>query len=432
MANAEHVRLLKQGVEAIHDWRENNPGVRLDLALADLRGVDLGGADLNNADLRLADLRGANLKLAGLLKAVLQEANLGGADLCMADLRHVNLNAAKLQEANLTSTDLSNASLVEANLRCANLLGACLLEADLTRAALMETNCAVASLVGANLTTADLSRANAVGADFAGANLARADLGWADLSKAQLTGADLTKAVLLGTNLTRATLTDAQFNMAVCGATIFAGVDLAQARALESVRHLMPSTLGVDTLFMSNGQIPEPFLRGTGVPEVLTEFLATLLAKPAQFSTTFVSFVEADDALSERLCADLRRAGVRCWRWREDTDWPGMRMCEVDEAKRMYDRLVLIASEAALGSSAVVHEIERALQKEDALRQQGRDWRVLFPVQVDECLVNGWQHPRRDEILDRPVADFRNWRDSEAYGAALDRLLADLLAEAHV
>ncbi len=59
MATPKHVDLVQQGAEAIRQWREKNPDVRLDvyrvnlgeatLARADLHGATLGGADLGGA-----------------------------------------------------------------------------------------------------------------------------------------------------------------------------------------------------------------------------------------------------------------------------------------------------------------------------------------------------------------------------------------------
>ena len=51
MANLEHVELIKQGTEAIRQWREGNRGVKLDLTVANLRGADLREAFLYGADL---------------------------------------------------------------------------------------------------------------------------------------------------------------------------------------------------------------------------------------------------------------------------------------------------------------------------------------------------------------------------------------------
>jgi hypothetical protein len=51
MANPEHVELVKQGMEAIRKWREENPDVRPDLSEVDLGKTDLSGAFLSRADL---------------------------------------------------------------------------------------------------------------------------------------------------------------------------------------------------------------------------------------------------------------------------------------------------------------------------------------------------------------------------------------------
>ena len=59
MANPEHLKILKQGVDAWNKWRVENPGI-----IPDLEGANLGQADLGGADLRIANLRGADLSEA--------------------------------------------------------------------------------------------------------------------------------------------------------------------------------------------------------------------------------------------------------------------------------------------------------------------------------------------------------------------------------
>ncbi len=49
MANEEHLKILKQGVEAWNGWREKNPQITPDLSKADLYKADLTGANLNGA-----------------------------------------------------------------------------------------------------------------------------------------------------------------------------------------------------------------------------------------------------------------------------------------------------------------------------------------------------------------------------------------------
>src|SRR6516162_1766409 len=55
MANADHLKTLRQGVDAWNAWRKQHP-VKPDLSQADLREADLNGADLNGANLRGANL----------------------------------------------------------------------------------------------------------------------------------------------------------------------------------------------------------------------------------------------------------------------------------------------------------------------------------------------------------------------------------------
>jgi hypothetical protein len=156
MANEEHLKILKQGVEAWNRWRDENRDVQPDLGEADLSESDLSRADLSEADLGGADLS----------RAYLGEADLGGAD----------LNGAHLRGACLSQADLSGAHLSQADLIGADLIGACLIEADLD---------------GAHLRGACLS----------GAALGRADLDGAHLTQATLVGTDFTNAVLTGCSI---------------------------------------------------------------------------------------------------------------------------------------------------------------------------------------------------------------------------------------
>lgn len=94
---------------------------------------------------------------------------------------------------------------------------------------------------------------------------------------------------------------------------------------------------------------------------------STLYDEPLRFHTCFISFTEADDAFSERLYNDLQANGVRCWRWKEGAQWDKTLMHSIDEAVRVYDKLIVVCSEQSLNSPPVIREIERALQKEDDL-----------------------------------------------------------------
>jgi len=133
MANQEHVKILKQGVEVWNHWRKAYPNIRPDLSGENLRGAKLGGAiltmakldraNLNYADLHYANLRGASLLHAHLHRAGLTHAYLGEAILASADLSEANLTDVELIGADLSKANLEGARLVKTNLEGAVLSG---------------------------------------------------------------------------------------------------------------------------------------------------------------------------------------------------------------------------------------------------------------------------------------------------------------------
>ena len=76
MANPEHLKILKSGIEMWNAWRSDALKVSPDLNWADLTRVDLSGADLTQANLRQASLIHADLSNATLRGADLGKANL--------------------------------------------------------------------------------------------------------------------------------------------------------------------------------------------------------------------------------------------------------------------------------------------------------------------------------------------------------------------
>jgi Pentapeptide repeats (8 copies) len=123
-------------------------------------------------------------------------------------------------------------------------------------------------LTGVHLTAADLYEANFSRAIFRGS-----DFRWANFNETDLSKADLRRANLSGVFLDKADLTSAR-----CGGTTFANVDLSKTKGLEFVRHDRPSSIGLDTIIMSHGKIPEVFLRGCGVPDVWIDNIPALEA----------------------------------------------------------------------------------------------------------------------------------------------------------
>lgn len=281
---------------------------------------------------------------------------------------------------------------------------------------LSHANLKGANLSGAYFQDANLNFSTLDGADLSGANLTRANLQHAHLSEANLTGADLWMV-----NLGGAELPGADVSNCVMGESNLCNIDLSAVVGLEAVRHGGPSTIGVDTLYMSKGKIPEVFLRGAGVPDNFIAYVRSLVGTPFQYYSCFISHSNRDQAFAERIYTDLQAKGVRCWYFPEDAKWGESVWGEIDRTIKVYDKLVVICSSSSLKSEPVIREIERALQREDREHRH-----ILFPIRIDEYLFKKWDHPRKADVLSKVVGDFRSWKNHDYYRSALDRLLRDL------
>ena len=385
MANPEHVEVVRQGAAAIAEWRQQNPGVSLNLAAAHLARADLARADVSAAELFLADLRGANLS----------GANLRDADLSAANLTAVNLTGADLRGAYLVGASLMGPDLTGANLRGAYLVGANLIRADLTGA----------DLTGANLTSANLPMAN---------------LSKANLTKADLVGASLIMAKLAGTNLV-----EARFGLTSLGIC-----DLSRATGLAAVNHFGPSSIGVDTLIASfrgagNKLTPdlEAFFLGAGVPKELLAELPRIVAEVKYYSC-FICYGQPDLDFATRLCDDLERNGVSCWLYDLDKT-PGERTWpEIGQARRQADKMVVVCSVKALLRDGVLKEVEEQIDE---------DPEKMVPISRDDIWTDpGFRVMRAGRDLtpwlrERNYADFS---DESCYEESLQRLLKALRRKA--
>ena len=81
VANEEHLKILKAGVDAWNSWRWRNPGLQPDLNAVNVHGEDISVANLAGVNLSNANLCGAILSRAHLYEANLIQADLTGASL---------------------------------------------------------------------------------------------------------------------------------------------------------------------------------------------------------------------------------------------------------------------------------------------------------------------------------------------------------------
>lgn len=330
------------------------------------------------------------------------------------------------EECSHTEPNLSTAKLCGANLCGFNFAGTKFNYADLSSSKLCTSNLSVADLIYTDLNHADLT----------GADLRRANLTNANLWGANLEDADLTTADLHCTTLTSANLLHTKLGYSSLFKAIFADNDLSQTFGLETAWHHGPSSVGLDTFWKSNGKIPEVFLRGAGVPNIFLEYAASLAGTPFEFYSCFISYSTKDEEFASRLHNDFQAKGIRCWKWDHDARTGRSLWGEIDQAIRIFDKLVLIASESSLKSPAVNREIERALVQEDERLKRKLagnpkvDCDVLFPIRLDDYLLKGWEHERKVDVTKKVVADARGWeKDTAVYSRVRDRLVRDLKNE---
>jgi uncharacterized protein YjbI with pentapeptide repeats len=333
--------------------------------------VNLSRSDLDGADLRGADLRGA----------IHVEA-----DLCGAKLARVDLCRADMEGARMTGADLSEGQVRNANLR--------------------QTRCDNTVWVSANLTGSELR-------------------------KASFRNADLRFASLSNTRFSRTTVANAKFDNARLYETMLLDTDLSAAHGLETCFHHGPSSIDHRTLLRS-GKLPLVFLQGCGIPEIIIQHLPAALSESARLFSCFISYSTKDQEFADRLHADLQSNGVRCWFAPHDIQGGKKIHEQIDEAIRVYDRLLLILSGASMNSEWVKTEIAKARRRE--VREQRR---MLFPVRlVDFETLRDWECFDADtgkdsarEIREYFIPDLSNWQDHASYQTAFHRLVRDLKAE---
>ncbi len=369
MANEQHLKILRQGVDAWNGWR------RIEQVDPDLSGADLSGALLEYANFSGADLRGAILESAKLLGATFDGAKLEGCTLESAltgcnfmwvDLRGRNLSGMLLDSTHFDDSDLRGARLSDVSLLAASLMGTDLRDADLKNSDLVAADLSFAKLSGANLRGCSLGMAFLVDTDLAGADLAEASL----------------------------------------DRTILANLDLSVARGLREVEHEGPSSVGTDTLERTLAAVGsdgkrlrdvEAFFRGAGVAEHLIAHFRSRAGTSQPSRETYIICSRRDAGFAQMLFEELQTRRVRCWLDLQTRSASSTPILSRMSGRRT--RTILCASTRALATEWAQEVIAGAM----SLERRGDDGFLV--VDLDGCLGDGGSRQHAAWLRSRMAAD---------------------------
>jgi TIR domain len=88
----------------------------------------------------------------------------------------------------------------------------------------------------------------------------------------------------------------------------------------------------------------------------------------------------------------------------------------------LRDKLLLVLSNNAIDSNWVEDEVQKAFAEERDRKQL-----VLFPVRIDDAVMETpepWAPELRDQ---RNIGDFRHWKDHDGYSLLVESISPDVI-----
>jgi hypothetical protein len=139
------------------------------------------------------------------------------------------------------------------------------------------------------------------------------------------------------------------------------------------------------------------------------------------YHSCFLAHAHQDQFLAQRLHDDLEARGVQCWLALRDMKIGARIRSTIDQAIQQQEKLLLLLSQDSINSAWVEDEVEAALEYE---KREQRE--LLFPVRLDESVMQTTQAWAAKLRRTRHIGDFTNWTNPQEYQPAFDRLLQDL------
>jgi hypothetical protein len=208
-------------------------------------------------------------------------------------------------EPNLSEIQLYEFNLEGANLTSTNFSDTLISRCNLTKALLNDAMMYCTTLDKVPLIEAELREVSFSYTNFNFGSLEKAILEYSTIVNAKFYGVDLK---------------DTDFSHVRIFQSTFSNVDLSLSKGLETVMHVAPSTIDIDTLYNSAGKIPEIFLRECGIPDDFITFIPSHFGvqQAIQFYSCFISYSTKDEEFARRLYSRMRDEHLRVWFAPED------------------------------------------------------------------------------------------------------------------
>lgn len=330
------------------------------------------------------------------------------------DFRDADFKGVNFQQANLIQADFSGSNLSHANFS----------RVDLTQS----------QFHGANLTYARFYESNLNRASFFRANLSHADLARVTLERTFLIAANLYKVNLVGAILIETSCERANFNNARLQSTSFMDIDFSFVQNLDQVKVDGPCSIGIETLYRSQSILGEQwfqdFLRDCGVPDTMVEYASSLVVKPIDYYSCFISYSSENETFAKLLYDTLRDQNIRVW-YAPEQILPGHNIKqELIRGIQHWDKVILCCSESSLTEKWWV-DFERTLAEtkaQDLQRKHKQSIPIIIPLDLDGYVHNGYRkHANYDPFLSSyHIADFTDWKNHDSFKREVERLIKAL------
>ena len=210
---------------------------------------------------------------------------------------------------------------------------------------------------------------------------------------------------------------------------------------IGTVKHYYPSQISTGTLKLSEGKIPDDFLRGCGLsdwkiesaklydPDLSNQEISKIQYKifdlratqSIQVSPLFISYSHADSAFVDKLEEQLNAKGVRFWRDVHHAT-SGRLEKQIDRAIRHNPTVLVVLSENSTQSDWVEHEVKEARRLEKELKRD-----VICPVALDDSWKESpWPARVMEQVMEYNILDFSDWQDDSTFGETFKKLIDGL------